>query len=530
MSEKNRLHQIASRRNIIKGAASIAGLGALDALLSSRNPGTSLILPHNAWGAMEKSPEPFVLYVHMSGGWHGWTSGLFQPEKPGVDGFPEGIFEGGKKGGSANPFANRHFQSGPFLFNSYSKVLAPIADNLIIATCNARTVSHDDGMLFQSSGSRVPGNSGTPTWPVGIASVCERYFDDNGLVVTASGSTRTGFTANNARLISSRNHAAFARAHTENPRIQKIPLDVKSKFSSLASMLSQSFNGISPLSAETTESFNRSLTSIDEGLPVDLAADPADRSNPNGAVKNPTLLNLMQTLTFDAMKAALSAAMVEGGEDLGLKGTLAQADGRKGNYVSFLESLQLAGLLAATGQANGLTLSAPDGHDSHGGGACVDDAQSSAILMACLQIFWKWVVAKGLNKRVMVIVSSDFSRSPFNANKADRKIWVNGTETTIQSRGTDHWPVVYTLILSGSLIPGRVGTFLDAGSACGTKGRDGAPAPDIPAYTSTQVVASAFLKAWPELWRGRPVANGWRAIKEVWPDFEESDVLEEMLI
>ena len=75
-----------------------------------------------------------------------------------------------------------------------------------------------------------------------------------------------------------------------------------------------------------------------------------------------------------------------------------------------------------------------------------------------------------------------------------------------------------------------MGTFLDAGTSCGTKGRDGTPAPDIPAYTSTQVVASAFLKAWPELWRGRPVANGWRAIKEVWPDFEESDVLEEMLI
>ena len=532
--KKNEFEPQSRRKFLQNGRSFLTGLAGMELMRHSEiiwKQSNSLLLPSVAQAAQEANKNsPFLIYIHLHGGWHGWTGGIFQPTVAGVEGFPMGAFQPGKISGSNNPHANRHFASGPFLFNSYSKVLSDVANNLVIVAGNARTVGHDDGALLQSSGSKTAGNSGSPTWPLGIASVRERYFDDLGLVVSHSRDAHTGATAANARLMRASNHKNFAYAHAEYSRARSISPELKNRFSSISEKLSTSFNGMAPLPQNKSDILKNTMKSIDDGLSPEIAADPADKSNPEATVKNPILLQLQQELSFEKLKLALSNSMNSNGEDLGLKGTLIQLESRKDIYVRFLESLQLAGLLAHTGKASGMCLDSGDVLDAHGGGACVTDAQSSAILLASLTLFWKWIGNQKLDKRTMVVVSSDFSRSPFNLNSENRSIFVNGVEKQIITPGTDHWPVVYTLILSGALTPGRVGAFLDSGTCCGTKSRDGTPAPDIPAYTSTQIVCSAVLKAWPELWSNRPVANGWRALKEVWPDFQESDLVSELLV
>src|SRR5690606_39093229 len=88
-------------------------------------------------------------------------------------------------------------------------------------------------------------------------------------------------------------------------------------------------------------------------------------------------------------------------------------------HNELLNSLKLAALLAKTGLAKGMAIDL-DSQDFHYGtnssnnGSSIDTGRSGAQMFAQVRLFWEWIKANNMQDRVMVVMTHEFSRSPYN--------------------------------------------------------------------------------------------------------------------
>ncbi|RYZ80094.1 MAG: DUF1501 domain-containing protein [Proteobacteria bacterium] len=185
----------------------------------------------------------------------------------------------------------------------------------------------------------------------------------------------------------------------------------------------------------------------------------------------------------------------------------------------FVDKLVLAGILAKTGLAHGMTIDAM-GDDRHNGGADVHTARSAAAKWASISVFWNWIKAAGLQNDVMIVVGQEFARSPYNKSVEKVKI-INekGQEIEVSAPGRDHSLAMGTMFINGNVPKaGRVGFVGDNMAAQATKDAKGTIDTSGTPYTSENIVGSMLLRAFDDLFpTERMVRKHWPTFKEIGP-------------
>jgi hypothetical protein len=152
-------------------------------------------------------------------------------------------------------------------------------------------------------------------------------------------------------------------------------------------------------------------------------------------------------------------------------------------------------------------------------------ARVAGLYWLQLQLFWKWIVDQGLSEKVMVVVTHEFSRTPFNSRNLKTMVSTNKGELEFNSPGTDHHPVNGLYFLSGKITQGhRYGGILDGYTAAGSASLNGTPSKEIAAPTTLQAVGTMLFRHWPEfIYPGQEGSP--RRVRSIWQKFEDSDLI-----
>ena len=126
-----------------------------------------------------------------------------------------------------------------------------------------------------------------------------------------------------------------------------------------------------------------------------------------------------------------------------------------------------------------------------------------------------------LQDDVMVIVSHEFSRTPYNSSPGDTvNVMHKGVSKPVQSPGVDHHLAMGMVFINGKVpSQGRVGGIGDTYIAAGSADLKGIADPNITAYTSTQLVGSMLMRVWGDVY-----ANS-REVSKYWVGFTDADVI-----
>jgi hypothetical protein len=463
-----------NRRNLLKTSAAAAAASAM---------------MNNRLFAEEDAPHPksnrFLLYIHF-GSSCGAASGLLQPITPGK--WPTGFFQGGAPGGSTNPLINSHTQAGSLVFHDYLKFLAPMADSMCLVEGTSQSLDHNVASLLQRRGSGTTSTS--PEWAMGVTQFMRTTNRLNPMVLTNANKTSS---VTDVTPVSANSIDEFKTITSDSDKIPKDAMDpiwarLKGRFKdpALGTVLTEA-----SLGAGATYQLN----TLNLGLP-ELNNAGNDINALRAALSNTEVTKLVEPC---AEKSAII--------------NVSNGDG------GFKERLVLAGILAKTGLANGMSIDAL-GEDSHGGGADVTTARNAAAKWAAISLFWKWVVSAGLQNDVMIIISHEFARSPYNIVAPDMQIVdASGKTVSIKSPGRDHALCMGTMFINAGVPKGgRIGFVGDnmvpqaTKDAKGTIDTAGAP------YTSENIVGSMLLRVYDDLFpTERMVRKHWPTFKEIGP-------------
>ena len=479
-----------NRRDILKNLA----YGAL---------GSGLIYPfRNSISLGSNLGEKFLLRIHM-GSWCGWSSGLLQPRD--VDDYPLGVFQRNKQGVAFNPNMNKHYKTGNLVFHDYSKCLESIADHTCFTVGNSRSVSHPVARLFQNTGDRKIGSNANPSWAVGL-SQADLGQRDASFVVQGTTNIKgvggdevvsTSKDTSNVVLVKAANIAQVASNFSDNNTLRD--LQGKEKFTQIVQKNIQEADlGSTPIPNKTKVSMNSAIKSLAQGIN-----------------------NIEEFET--GIKAAINKENIES-----IINTMADKEGVKERltaYQGLLDNFQMAELLIEGKIASGMTMSL-DNQDFHRGNAEVITARSAGCVWAMIANFWEWVKAKGLQDKVLICISHEFSRSPYNASRAPGAAIVTqnaqGVEEiiNIENPGRDHHISFGMTFINGKVPPkGRVGGIADTYVPSGSDDLKGIANPDIAAYSSTQLVGSMMMRVWDDIF------PDYRAVRDFWPNFKEKDII-----
>jgi hypothetical protein len=189
----------------------------------------------------------------------------------------------------------------------------------------------------------------------------------------------------------------------------------------------------------------------------------------------------------------------------------------------FREKLKLAGVLAKTGVASGMTISIGRGfEDTHVGGADVGTARNAAGYWMLLTQFWQWVKSAGLQDDIMIVVTHDFTRTAYNGyrNSSAEIVDADGKKQTIETPGRDH-ALAMGMMFINAKVPkaGRVGVITDNIAPMAGKDTLGGIDPLGQPYKSSDIVGSMLMRCFDDLFPTE------RMVRKHWPTFTEIPLL-----
>ena len=485
------------RRELLKYGLAMTAAGVITRLTDPIS--TQVFGAENA-GVGKTNGKKFLVHVHV-GSWDGWHSGILMPNQAGE--FPQGVFETGAKRLSANPGVNEHETKGCFVLNAYTKVLEPITKNCMFGVVNPQSLSHRVGDLIQCTGSEVTGTAGLPSWAMGFAHrMSELASTPTSIVVEPSPSvvTNRGRVAKRATSISASNVPEFLKSRVDAPHVLGTT-EMHERFLNL--LATQNVNGTGGKEWENaSKSYSTGMGSF---------------SKPNSLDPNSPLVgDIANAIKESSVRTILSA--------------IDDKANTEGHGLALTPKFQLAAALIESKQASAFAVHL-DASDIHDGDSSGHEARYGAVVFSQIRNFWEWVMSKGLQEDVMVLVTQEFSRSPWalpkNPGDPMRKygssVFHKGETKQIESWGTDHHLVAGVMALHGSFTePARMGCVGDgyipmAGSDLKGGSRAGLP------HTITEMVGSLMMRCFPNEF---PDAL---AVHNVWFNFRDGSVLKPLV-
>lgn len=414
------------------------------------------------------------MYVHC-GSWDGFSAGLLQPED--ANKWQKGVFYKGKDGESINPILNKHMKDGNLVFNGYNQFLQSISDNLCFATITPQSLSHDEAKFFQGTGGKA--STENASWSAGFAQAMHSPGSGRSVIAgSVNFATKLIGSTPDVNIVDGNNIVGFRQNFEDSNRVPKS--EQSSEFWGVLSSLYEK----DLLATKIPSTLGSRLSGYVEAL---LKGQPELQN------ESPLVTELDTFFTMAEVEKILANS-----DDL--EGILTLSE----SYQRHLEKFKLAAALIETGIGQGMTIQL-DGQDLHGGGASVLTARSGAMIFAQINLFWNWVKSKGLQDHVMVVVSHEFSRTPYNGTPGNNFTVkykdANGAEQSAEFRapGCDHQLVAGMVFLSGIVPPkSRVGGVGTLYTAMGSDDLKGIGNQDIAAYTSSELVGSMLLRFAPD--------------------------------
>lgn len=472
--------------------------------------------------------RPFVIHIHL-GSWEGYSAGLMMPTSP--NNYPKGVFFRNQARPHPNPNVNVHYQDGDLVFNDYTKVLQPIAQHMLFTVANPQSLAHDQAFLIQQTGSRLEGASKSPSWAAGFAQATGGANSSSYVLYDRAMRSGVGL-AQTTPDVTSITAATIAAAKQMYQDPQNIPgqsvAPESERYAAIGKSAYWSSPNLSVLSSNEKQSAAAAIDALRRGIPgADAVQKEIEafmkrpKGSLSGRVFTPSTSGLDTKFTDVPDKEAVMW-IDDAGNVMGRNLTNLSRRG----LPTLHDKLKLAALLIETQMASGIHINMPNIHDYHGGGSHVRTARAACQVWAQITQFWEWVISKGYQNDVLVIVGNEFNRTPANA----ASLSINGVVTkdapagvSVVSPGTDHHLSCGLVFINGKLPPkSRLGYIGDTFVPTGGRLNQG-PAPGVAPYTSLQLVTSVFMRVFPG------VFSDYRAVREIWQPIKESDIINELL-
>lgn len=447
-------------------------------------PFTNILWNEKAFA--EDMPQPssnrFMLYIHM-GSACGMSSGLVQPLKRNQ--WPRGWFEGGKDTASVNPLMNVHTEgSNGMIFHDYLKFLAPISEHMCLVNGTSQSLDHGVARLYQQRG--VSNAAIAPEWPMAVTEFMRTAEHPNPMMLSSGVKT---LSVPSVTTVQASNIDEFSKITQD---VEGIP---KAGNEAFIELLKRRFTKPA-LGSIITDSNLQSLAAyqlatLTTGL-KELASSGDDIKTLKGLITKDNVGKLIQDC-------------VDSGQILNQYNK------------SLQDNLILAGILAKTGLANGMSLNNLFGLDTHNTPCDIETPRVAGAAWAQIHLFWNWVKANNLQDDIMIVVSHDFSRSAYNGKFYDARVKdKDGKEISVKASGRDHDLSMGMMFLnSGVPKGGRVGHIAENRTPLPSKDTKGTPDTGGAAYTAENMVGSMLLRIFPELFPTE------RMVRKHWPTFKE---------
>jgi hypothetical protein len=453
-------------------------------------------------GYAASSGQGFVLSMH-AGSWDGWASGLLQPNE--LERFPSGVFRSGVRIAAQNPFLNDHRAADGHIFHHYNQFLTDVSSNLLHVTCQPGSLDHNVARIIQKSGSSV---LGAPHWALGAGQMLmDRSAGSLPFIVTDSMECMASGYAPDAVGVLASDVAGMRRAIGQPASLGANP--PASGHAKLLEAIKGGFEApgrASVLPDSVRATFESTIQTAYMGVP---ALDEAD----------PRVVAARAAINVTELDASIRRRLGDNPETTAI---LADA-GLKNAVVS---KLQLAAILATTGVSPGMAMALP-AEDRHAGGSQIQTARVSAVMWAGLTLFWSHIKAAGMQSKCLVIVTHEFSRTPWNRNFLPYTMTHNGKSLQVDFHGTDHHPVNGVYLLSGKFSRGgRLGGVQDGYAAGGGADFGTGPSSSIAAPTTLAAVGSALMAVFPDQFRHPGQRDSGRVVRSLWPGFADEQILQ----
>jgi hypothetical protein len=473
-----------SRRQLIKAA----GTGLASSFIIG-----GLKQNHLDWAIASESDRRFLLYIHC-GSWDGIAAGLLQPNN--TSSWPRGCLVRNQEAPAVNPLLNQFSQVGPHIFHRYNRVLERVSANLFHATVTAPSLDHAVAVHIASKGFQL----GNPSWASGFAQRTKRGADPVALVVGLDGTPSN--TIQQVAFAEARNLAAFRNRVSEPVTVSAgLPADAKNIFLNAAvSAYREHFGGaVMPIQYEST--YVKAATNWAQGFPELSDSSPIVLSV-SEAMKRQRTDELIATYLGDANDGAQTRARYNG-------------------YQSLRDQLILAGSLAKSGAASAMQIFL-ENEDLHFGGSEFETARSGAQVFTQLTQFWEWIKAQGMENQVMVVVSHEFTRTPYNNSKTLVNGFVDNKAVALDLPGKDHGLCAGVWVLHGKVPATRFGGIIPGYAAGGASELGGVIDSTKPPPGMIQVMGSLLMRCFPDEFVRSDQPNSGRLVKSIWPAFDEA--------
>jgi hypothetical protein len=466
--------------------------------------GVGTALPFQVRSALSQVATPnrkFVLGV-FAGSFPGFDSSLLMPLDSSK--YPKGVWHHGNEGESVNPNVNEHFKDGMLVFNRYSKVLSTISNHVCQGVAFPRSLNHDAARSLQLRGEVT--NSGFIS---GAADILNRGNLNPALVRgIANISTNINSAVQNVVQVNGSSPSSFAKAFVDSNNLAKnsftrAGFDLQHQFLKTTEIPSA-------VSQQTADALKAYETQLYQGAPESL---------------NPTSASYLSVESFFDIAKVLKLIDEHIGSGNDGEEVKAQFNTDRIKWMAIWDQFKAAALLAVTGVGKGYDIFINDrGHDLHQpqnsnfDSSSVESARSSGIMWAMITVFWQYMISAGMTDDTLVFVTSEFSRTSYNSHRFpnSRTVTFNGAPIQVSANGTDHAPAVGYVFIGGKVPPKqRFGNVADNYSVFGSLTGSGVISTDIPAYTSSKLVLSIFMRSFDRLFPST------QEMRRYWKDFDE---------
>jgi hypothetical protein len=449
---------------------------------------TPLWLPSRKIFAASGEPE-FMLHIHL-GSWCGLSSGMVQPQKPGE--WPNGAHVRGSNAASNNPNMNKHFGIGNFVFHDYSKALAEHHEQIMMATISSVALGHPEAKGYQQSGN-LPNASGAG-WLAAFSDVVKGSVDKKLIIANAQASAKPNSFTPNQVTMSGNSVDGFNRASKDGVAVPQDGENSKLFWEAYKSRFSSSeLDLLQRMTNDTEKSdINYTLKTLNNGF-AGYNTNDTDYKDLAAALNKNDLIAKLGDVS-------------EGANNILRNGSLL-------NDNTFRDQLILAGMLAKKTTATGMSIDIGGG-DFHAGGSDVTTANSAAKLWTQLMQFWSWVKANNLDDKILVMVTHEFGRTPYNGTSRRMSVLNDGKTVEVDAQGRDHSLLTGMFFLNRNVPNGRVGGMGVGHTPLGSDNLKGIANANIEGYTSANVMGSLFMRLF-----GDKIKGDDRKLREYWNNF-----------
>ncbi len=448
-----------------------------------------------AQSAPPVSRNKFMIYIH-AGSWDGLASGLIQPHMTNSASvtsaakWSKGLFVARQDGGSLNPNVNVTHNSGDLFFNNYTKTLLPIANQMCFTVGNPLALGHPTAAAFQTTGADE--QIGQASWISGFAHMMS---DGNQPSIMVGNpfhrALQMSATTPNVAIVEAASVAGFRDAFQDQLSVPRT--DYAKSFWDVSKQIIDDSTYNFAFSKSFSQNYKLFLNNLVEG------------ANNTGAIHQSIGAMLNRTEINRVIDTEITAA--NDGEGV-----------KQFHFGGLTDALQLAGVLAKSGLAKAMSIGL-HGDDWHFGyqeknmGSTIGTARRGADMFVQLRLFWQWIQSQNLQDDVMVVISHDFTRTPYNTSlaTAPQSVMFNNQPISMTVPGTDHHAAMSMIFINGKVPPAsKIGGIGDNYTALPTADLKGLPVAGK-AYTSSQLVGTMLLRCFGEIFKEE------REMRRIWP-------------